>query len=339
MNPELVDRLLESLGEEVDLRHAVFVWHGGEPTVLPVEFYREVAHLQREASARFGYRVANAIQTNGTRLTPEWIEFLRENRWSVGVSVDGPAPLHDRHRVMKSGRGSFNRVRQGLVALREGGVTYGLIMVITPEMIELGAEAVWSFISETNAPQVNLLPVRGSASPRAETLVPQSLDPTSWSTFVTALFDLWMDADERPEIVFFDSVVRRLRSEHPATCVLAGRCFGAVYGVEPNGDIGFCPVLGSADVCKFGNIGESSLREMRRGPAFQELVAENEARLRRMRDCPGYEACAGGCPIDTLAFDRTPGGEHTCCGYLPLLGHAARRVGIDHPTAHVVSVT
>lgn len=302
--------------------------------LLPVEFYEEVSAMQSEATAELGYTVTNAIQTNGTRLTPEWLSFLKRNKWGVGVSIDGPRELHDRHRVDVGRRGTFDRVALGMEKLAHERVPHGALMVLTAEMAEIGPDVIWNFVKDRQFRTLNLLPVRNTESAHAETIAPQSIDPNVWSKFVVGLFDHWWQDGRSVKIVFFDSVIRRIQSQAPETCVLAGRCFGAVYGIEPDGRVGYCPVLGGAEMYELGNILEASLREMRRTERFRGLVAANEARLLNMRQCPGFTVCAGGCPLGTLAAD-TRSGVMACCGFLPLIEHARNVLGCKPSAARL----
>src|SRR5690242_17404142 len=149
-------------------QHVSFIWHGGEPTVLPIDWYRRAFAIQ-DFFTRPGQQVRNVIQTNGTRLTPEWAEFLREHDVSVGVSIDGPSWLHDCRRVHVGGAGSFDEVVEGLAVLRRAGVRTSVLMVVDEEVLEVGPERIYDFLVEQGITSFGfnaVVPANAPAAPR-----------------------------------------------------------------------------------------------------------------------------------------------------------------------------
>src|SRR5262249_49031199 len=124
-----------------------FIWHGGETTVLPIDFYRKAVMLQTRFR-RPNQAIRNIIQTNGTRITPEWVRFFRRYGFEVGVSLDGPPPLNDQYRLYASGRSSSPAIMRGMRLLREGDVPFDVLMVVDRAAIELGAAAIFAFFLE-----------------------------------------------------------------------------------------------------------------------------------------------------------------------------------------------
>lgn len=106
-----------------------FTWQGGEPTLMGLDFFREVVDLQSEY-APADTRVVNAIQTKGTLLDDEWCEFLADEEFLVGISLDGPRPLHDRYRTTRTGDPTFDEVMRGLGLLQEHGVEHNVLCVL-----------------------------------------------------------------------------------------------------------------------------------------------------------------------------------------------------------------
>jgi uncharacterized protein len=135
----LISRALEDSPSIVQ-----FAWHGGEPTLVPLEFYRRVVEFQQRY-ARPGQVISSGIQTNGTLLDDQWIAFLQEGGLSVGVSLDGPPELHDKVRRTAGDRPTWRTIRGGLDRMERAGIPYGISMVLSAEMVALGPERIWDF--------------------------------------------------------------------------------------------------------------------------------------------------------------------------------------------------
>ena len=143
-----------------------FIWHGGETTLLPISFYEKAIFLQSQFR-RPGQLIRNSIQTNGTRLTSEWISFFRANRVAVGISLDGPPELNDRVRVRRSGRGSFELVQKGIELLRCGGVPFSVLMVVDEETLGVGPNRIFDFLLESKVKSVAFLAAKPANQPAA----------------------------------------------------------------------------------------------------------------------------------------------------------------------------
>src|SRR5579862_5723663 len=105
-----------------------FAWQGGEPTLLGVGFFRKVVELQKKHAG--GKTVSNALQTNGTLLDDEWCEFLATHKFLIGLSIDGPRELHDKYRVDKGQKPTFDRVMAGLGLLKRHKVDFNTLTVV-----------------------------------------------------------------------------------------------------------------------------------------------------------------------------------------------------------------
>ena len=155
-----------------DTHNAVtFVWHGGETTLLPMDFYRRAMALQSRFR-RPGQRVQNHLQTNATRLTTEWAEFLGRNDFRVGVSLDGPSEVQDNYRPDAAGRPTFDRVLAGMRLLEQQQVSYGVLMVVDDTTIARGADSLFDFIVELGLKHLGLLAVTPDNQPEATWLTP-----------------------------------------------------------------------------------------------------------------------------------------------------------------------
>jgi uncharacterized protein len=106
------------------------VWHAGEPLVLPISFYEQA--LQTISALNIhNYPITHAIQTNGTLLTQGWCDFIKRTNFQIGVSIDGPAFIHDAHRHTRAGKGTHAAVMSGVALLQKNQIDFHVIAVIT----------------------------------------------------------------------------------------------------------------------------------------------------------------------------------------------------------------
>ena len=130
--PRMSEEMLETVVREYiaanDVPEVMFNWHGGEPLVLGLDFYRKALEFQRKYAD--GKEVRNTLQTNGTLLTREWADFFRDNGFLIGISLDGPADIHDKYRKDKGGQPTFDRVMHGLRLLRDRDVAFNTMSTV-----------------------------------------------------------------------------------------------------------------------------------------------------------------------------------------------------------------
>jgi uncharacterized protein len=115
------------------------VWHAGEPMVLPPAYYRQALALI-DSLKPTGLKLTHSMQTNGTLITDEWCRFIAEHEVSIGLSIDGPADLHDRYRKTRRGSGTHEQAMRGLRLLREHQIDFHVITVLTREALQQAAE-------------------------------------------------------------------------------------------------------------------------------------------------------------------------------------------------------
>ena len=133
-----------------------FTWQGGEPTLAGLDFYRRVIELQKK-HARAGITIANSIQTNGVLLDENWCQFLAEHHWPVGISIDGPADIHDAYRHTRNGSGSFAQVRQAIDLLHKYHIRFDTLTTVTPLNVHR-VEELYQFIFRELRPAVASVP-------------------------------------------------------------------------------------------------------------------------------------------------------------------------------------
>jgi serine-type anaerobic sulfatase-maturating enzyme len=306
-----------------------FIWHGGETTLLPTRFYEKALFLQSRLR-RPGQVVTNQIQSNGTRLTPEWLSFLRRSGFQIGLSLDGPPQIHDRTRRYASGRPSFADVAEGFRRLREAKIAFGVLIVIDHEAFEIGPDAIFDFFVEHGVTSYGVLPARPTNRPDALPGTPADhyLTRAETNEFLIGLYDRWLEhGDRRIQIRELAGIETGVRRQASSFCKLAGGCLGQYFLVEPNGEVAHCDLFLGDDSYTLGSVLVDEFSELRESANMHALVRRREAELSQMRECPEFGVCQGWCPhAQYVAVRHDPDFTPGCCGLRTLIEHVRSRV-------------
>lgn len=301
-----------------------FIWHGGETTVLPIEYYQRAFAIQARFRAD-GQAVANKFQTNATRLTADWVTFFRTHHISVGVSIDGPPEVNDSQRVDIAGRPTSDRIRAGIELLREHDVDYGVLMVIDRRTLELGADYVFDFLLENGIRSVSCIAAKPDNLPHAAPGTPAEhyADPSSMGRFLASLYDRWVShGDDTIHIREIDEIEAMLLAEKAGSCKTAGDCLGRYYLVEPNGDVAHCDLFVGDDRYTMGNVLRHDFAGIRRSMTMLERKHDRRGDLEQMSSCSEFELCRGWCPHERyLSVRHNPNHDDGCCGLAGLIQH------------------
>ena len=317
-----------------------FVWQGGEPTLLGVDFFRRALDLQRSFAGT--KTITNSLQTNGTLLTDEWCAFLRKNRFMVGISLDGPMEVHDRYRHDRTGNGTFDKVMRGLRLLQKHKVEYNVLACVARDTAKLPLE-VYRFFRDTGvefiqfAPVVERMPDACSSRHGLRLAAPASLDreeqqtevtpwtviPEEYGDFLIAVYEEWVRHDVGKVFVMnFEWALNAWIGNPSPVCVHADRCGRSVV-LEHNGDVYACDHCVNPQY-KLGNIFNGDLLQMVDGSARSGLGMAKETSLPRWcRECRVLAACRGGCPKHRFVrscYDE-PGLHYLCAGYRKFFLH------------------
>jgi serine-type anaerobic sulfatase-maturating enzyme len=335
MSPAILERYIQDYIAAQDSAEVHFAWQGGEPTLLGVEFFRNVVALQRKHAA--GKMVHNALQTNGTLLDDVWGEFLAENRFLVGISIDGPRELHDLYRVDKGSATTFDRVMRGLLKLREHGVEFNTLTVVHRKNSEYPLD-VYRFLKEIGSGFMQFIPIveRAAAVPGRDGLVliqptfeesaavtDWSVEPASYGRFLARIFDEWVKQDVgRYFVQLFDVALESWLGLEASLCVFRKTC-GTALAMEHTGDVYSCDHYVYAEN-KLGNILETALEKLVASPQQRDFGNAKRDTLPRMcRTCEVKFACNGECPKHrfTLTPEGDPGLNYLCAGYKYFFKH------------------
>ncbi len=299
-----------------------FSWHGGEPTVLGVDYFRRVVDIQRRHRPA-GRTIENGMQTNGTLLDDAWGGFLAAEGFSVGLSLDGPRELHDRHRFARDGTSSFDETMRGYGILRRHGVPTDILCVVSANNVRRPGE-VYGFFKEIGASYVTFLPLVERRAEVPGGVSPDTVPAEAWGDFLCAVFDEWVAGDiGRLKIQIVEEAARTAFGQEHSLCIFRPVC-GDIPIVERNGDFYSCDHFADAGH-RVGNIREIPLVELLESPAqraFGRAKLENLPRV--CRACEVRTMCNGECPKNRFA--RAPAGEpglnYLCAGYKKFFNRA-----------------
>lgn len=293
----------------------VFVWHGGEPTLMGLDFFKEVVRFQHRCA--HGKSYANAIQTNGLLLNDQWAEFFKDEKFLVGISFDGPEHVHDRYRIDKNGSGTFDKVFEKAKLLLEKGVQVNVLATVNAYSVKF-SEEIYHFFSDNGFNFMQFSPVVES-NPDSGQAMPFSVTANEYGRFLYELFHLWVnDFDfkhlrQKTSIRFFDSLVQLYIGMMPDHCIFQKAC-GNYLVVEHNGDIFSCDYLVSPETL-LGNLNETSLDQAFCSPkhiAFQNQKAELGPECNK---CKWLKFCYGGCIKDRIRDPEDKGRNRFCRSY------------------------
>lgn len=334
MSDELLERFVQEYIQAQTMSQVLFTWHGGEPLMRPLSFYRKAVSLQEKYA--FGRQIDNTIQTNGTLLTDEWCEFFKEHNWLVGISIDGPQEFHDEYRRTASDKPSWQKVMRGIRLLRKHGVEWNAMAVVNDFNAGYPLE-FYHFFKEMGAKYIQFAPVVERMAAHSDgrhlaTLVDQecpvadfSVSPAQWGDFLCAIFDEWVRHDVGQTYVeIFDCTLANWVGERPGICVYAKEC-GHAGVMEFNGDVYSCDHFVFPEY-KLGNIRDKTLVEMLYGEQQRQFSCLKHASLpKQCKECEWEFACHGECPKNRFVNDRygNPGLNYLCSGYRHFYEHVA----------------
>ena len=313
-----------------------FTWQGGEPTLLGIDFYVRALDLQRRHGA--DRQITNAFQTNGTLIDDDWAAFLAENGFLVGLSLDGPAHVHDRWRRHANGKPTHAQVMAALERLQRAGAAYNVLACVDAHS-QHHAEAVYRFLVGAGVEFIQFTPVlerlagpadkaQGFDLARAEAgeearLAPYSVSPLGWGRFLAEVFDVWRSADVgRVFVMNFEWTLASVVGAPGTVCHHQPEC-GRALIVEHDGSVFNCDHFAWPEH-RLGTLGRDSLAAMVDSTRARSFGRSKRTALPgQCRRCPHLALCWGGCPKHRFArsFDGEPGLNHLCAGYAHYFGH------------------
>ncbi|MBQ2755757.1 MAG: SPASM domain-containing protein [Oscillospiraceae bacterium] len=271
-----------------------FIFQGGEPTLAGINFFKETVRLQKELIPPH-IKVFNSIQTNGLLIDEEWAEFLSENNFLAGVSLDGTAHIHDAFRLDANGHGTFSQAMAAAQLLKRFGVETNILCVITEQAAQCGAE-LYRSLTDAGFEWLQFIPC---ISPFEGTHHSFELTPQRYLDFLLSVFACYEKdrlSGKHVSVRFFDDILRRLSGSPVATCGMNGRC-AVSYTFEADGSVYPCDFY-AVDEYLLGNILHSSLDRLARSAAAEKFLCESLPLPHECRSCEFFSLCRGGCRRD-----------------------------------------
>lgn len=313
MNPELLELYIRQFIEAQEGDAVNFCWHGGEPLMLGLDYFKRALKLQRKYAG--GKTINNSLQTNGTLIDENWCRFFADNGFLVGLSLDGPKHIHDSYRLNKGGRATFERVKGAALLMNRMHVDFNTLSVVNNLSEGRGLEVYRFLRDEVGSrfmqflPAVDWLPDGSKA--------PWSVSSEGFGHFLCSVFDEWVSRDvSRCYVQLFDVTLAQWCGMPSGICTMGETCSDAL-AVEHNGDVYPCDHFVTPEH-KLGNIRDTSLSELYDSEKrLKFALFKRNALPRECLSCAYYPYCHGGCP-----GHRENGKNALCTGLKMFFEHA-----------------
>ena len=307
MDYNTLEKYIQQYIEANEVPKVTFLWHGGEPLMQGIAFYKKAIILQKKYSS--GKEIENLLQTNGTLLNEEWCKFFTKNNFLIGVSIDGPRDIHDSFRLNRSGKPSFERVLKGISLLRQYRVEFNTLSVVNKLSEGRGLET-YLFLKSLGSKYMQFLPavehtieIKGERRPvivppqtPEALLAPWCVSSIGYGKFLADIFDYWVRNDVGNFYVqMFDATLAQYCGIQPGVCTMNETC-GDCLIVEHNGDVYPCDHFVYPEY-KLGNINSDHLKNIFKSPIrFDFGMKKNNSLPGECLKCNYYFLCRGGCP-------------------------------------------
>lgn len=338
MTGETLDRLVDSY-LFYSYPESVFAFQGGEPTLAGLPFFEKLVRLQQDY-ARSGHAISNSLQTNGLQIDESWCDLFRNYNWLLGVSLDGPEPMHDLYRVNKGGKGTWRQVIQGIETLQRHKVEFNILCVLNRANVDQPKE-LYRFYKSLGVDNVQYIPLSEFAPDG--TPLPFTITPEQYGRFLCETFDLWWPDRRKFRIRYFDNLAEALAGMRPGTCTMHESCDSYVV-VEYNGDVYPCDFFVESQ-WRLGNVMVDSWPEITRRQRRYEFSQTKRIPHPECQRCEWQSICHQGCPKHRHdRYRRFEDLDYFCQAYKMIYARAAGPLTDDlrklygnslHPSTHV----
>ncbi|HTY89382.1 MAG TPA: anaerobic sulfatase maturase [Candidatus Acidoferrum sp.] len=352
MTDATLERFIQQYIAGVTGPEVVFSWQGGEPTLMGLDFFRKVVALEKKYAKPF-QRIENDLQTNGTLLNEEWCAFLKEHRFLVGLSIDGPRELHDRYRVTKGGKPTFDKVFHAAKLLHQYQVPFNTLTCVNRYNAKHPVDVYRFLRSEVASTYMQFIPIveyqgfektaphkwNHAALPRDgdpearpghpnSIVTDWSVDPDDWGDFLIRIFDRWRQKDVGKILVnHFETLVSQHLGLGAQVCIYSEFC-GKGVALEHDGSVYSCDHYVYPEY-RLGHLQDRALdTQVFSRPQVQFGYAKNETLPKYCRQCPYLSDCWGECPKNRIIRtpDGDPGLNYLCRGFKKYFAHAIPEV-------------
>jgi uncharacterized protein len=336
MSDEVHEAYIKQLFEAHQVPQVTVAWQGGEPTLMGLDFFRRSVELQKKYQ-KPGTRIENTFQTNGILLNDEWCQVFHENKFLIGLSMDGPKELHDFYRKDKGGHGTFDRVVRAAKLLQKHKVEFNILCTVNSKNADHPLKVYRFFRDELGTHYIQFIPIVERINENGETgfqegnkVTERSVRPDQWGRFLIDIFDEWVKKDVGETFVLnFDGALAGWLGMAGTVCIFGPTC-GLGMALEHNGDLYSCDHFVEPNYY-LGNILKTSMIELVASEKQRKFGQDKKDRLPRFcRECEVRSICNGECPKNR--FIQTPDGEaglnYLCEGYKVFFKHADKPMRI-----------
>lgn len=326
MSDALLEEFIRQNIEAQTQSEILFTWHGGEPLLLPLIYYARALELQQKYA--HGRHIDNCLQTNGTLLNDEWCEFFRVHNFLIGISIDGPEPMHNTFRQ------DFEHTLRGIRLLQKHGVEWNAMATVNSRNADNPIE-FYHFFKDLGCKYLQFTPIVERTNPhlapesvamnseewaKNASITTESVEPMQWGRFLTGLYDEWIKEDVGSIFVqLFDATLANWVGQPPGLCSMSALC-GLSPALQPDGSLYSCDHFVFPSY-KLGNIHHQTIAEMMYGSQQQRFMRTKVDSLsQRCRECAYLFACHGECPRNRFLSGNE---NYLCEGYRMFFRHVS----------------
>ena len=322
MSLEVAEKMVGDMLSQ-DFGVSSFAWQGGEPTLMGLDFYRQIVDIQQKLG-KPNQAVSNALQTNGIALNDEWCEFLTEYNWLVGISLDGPRKFHDHYRLDKAGNGTFDKVMAAIKTCKKHKVQFNILVLLNDKNVTAPDE-LFDFFVENGIRFLQFVPCV-ETNPETGEVESFSITPEQYGRFMCRIFDRWVEHGPGTlSIRLFDSTMNYILHGRHTNCTFGNKC-GDYIVIEHNGDA-FCCDFFVDDAHRLGNILETPMERLVLSDVKRKFARQKSSLNNRCLICRYNAVCRGGCPKDRIIVsDDITNASYFCQSYKMIFEHTLERL-------------
>lgn len=284
-----------------------FTYSGGEPLLAGIEYFKKIIEYQKDHCKDIC--ITNVIQTNGTLINDEWIDFFKHNDIHISVTVDGPPFIHNYTRPLINNKESLHQTLSGLEKVRDNNLSYGVLTVITEKSAKYPQE-IFNFLYELHPKMVGILPCVDYGP---------IISPGSFARFMIKFFDLWVDKDDPSFLIrdFRHIILSMMNIPHIIGCQYAGKCPSHI-NIAPNGEVSVCDQFIGKSEGFLGNVNQTDLEEIINSDSFIKVKKYSEHKHEKCNKCRFFPICNGGCVYRRLFNNNL---DYFCSSRIKLFNH------------------
>ncbi len=299
-------------------KYISFCWHGGEPLLAGISFFKAVHNVQKRLRKE-RQEIENRLQTNATLVNEEWAKFFKDQKYKIGISIDGPELLNDQQRLLISNKGTFGKIMKGIEILKKHEIKFSVLMTISNKNVEY-PEEIYKFIIDQKFHSIKLNPCFGSNAFR--------VDFMKYADFMNKIFDFWF-ADDRDDIScgHLGNIINGLLGGAPRICHTRNSCYRHVK-IDYNGDVLPCDSFLGNDF-KFGNLITQEIYDIVNAQNYKAFFSESRKILAECLICKWQKLCGGGCSRHSFNGQMEKASNKMCEAKKVMFRHISQSVNIQ----------